>query len=87
MTQGLKWGLLYCRQILYHLSFQRSPGRSIALCYLILIFHKAKNVKHLDFLFITAILWGLFYFDCLILTVSTDFLGRYLGWQIVSMLL
>jgi len=27
LTQELKWGLLYCRWILYQLSYQRSPSK------------------------------------------------------------
>lgn len=63
-----------------------NSGRSVALCDLRLIFHKAKNVKHLDLFFITAILWCLFYFGCLILSVSTDIPVKYLDRQIVQML-
>ena len=29
LTQGSTWGLLHCRQILYHLSHQGSPGKSL----------------------------------------------------------
>ena len=31
LTQGLNLGLLHCRQILYHLSHQGSPGEVIVL--------------------------------------------------------
>ena len=55
------------------------PRRSIALCYLILSFHKAKHVKHLDFLFVTAVLWDLFYFRCLILFLQMFLVGTWAG--------
>ena len=33
LTQELNWGLLHCRRILYQLSYQRIPHRSISQCY------------------------------------------------------